>query len=63
MIVVGAMVLHNLGTVVVLGTAGIGSGLTGVALWPASSVKKRIATFFEEIVSFGGDAEVHTAEK
>ena len=33
--VVGAMLLYNLGTVVVLATAGIGSKLVGLALWPA----------------------------
>jgi hypothetical protein len=32
---VGAMFLYNLAAVVILGSAGIGSGLVGVALWPA----------------------------
>jgi len=32
---VSAMVLYNLGAVVILASAGIGSGLGGVALWPA----------------------------
>ncbi len=32
---VSAMVLYNLGAVAILASAGIGSGLTGVALWPA----------------------------
>lgn len=33
--VVGAMVLYNLGAVVILGAAGIRSQPVGVALWPA----------------------------
>ena len=32
---VSAMVLYNLGAVVILGAAGIGSQPVGVALWPA----------------------------
>jgi hypothetical protein len=32
---VAAMLLYNLGAVVILASAGIGSGLAGVALWPA----------------------------
>lgn len=32
---VGAMMLYNLGVVVILGTAGIRSQAVGVALWPA----------------------------
>mgnify|MGYP001244487014 CR=1 FL=1 len=32
---VGAMVLYNLGAVVILGAAGLGAQPVGVALWPA----------------------------
>jgi len=32
---VGAMLVYNLGAVVILGTAGLGSKPVGVALWPA----------------------------
>jgi hypothetical protein len=33
--VVNAMVLYNLGTVLVLGAAGLGSQPVGIASWPA----------------------------
>jgi hypothetical protein len=32
---IGAMVLYNMGTMVILGVAGICSRLVGIALWPA----------------------------
>ena len=43
--VVSAMALYNLGAVIVLGVAGFGSGVVGVALWPAVALHAAMTTW------------------
>jgi hypothetical protein len=52
---VTAIVLYNLGTVIILGTAGVGSQPAGVALWPAVVLHAAMAVWCITSLLIEGD--------
>jgi hypothetical protein len=48
--VVGAMALYNAGVLAVLGHAGLGLGLSGIALWPAVLIHAVMAAWCVQVL-------------